>query len=100
MGSYGHQRPVTHYGDRSRVADVFFAPRVGPAELSLLRKDQIRYLVVDSRLSGGLPHVGVYFEQGEPGTFEHKEPIDRAVLAKFDQLPRASRIFDTGELVI
>lgn len=100
LGSYGEQRPVTSYADKVRTAFVFFGQTLGPSELDLLQRGNVRYVVVDRRLSTGLPSVGSYFERGEPGTFAHNRPLDPALLAKFDTVPGVSRIFDSGALIV
>jgi hypothetical protein len=100
MGSYGGQRPVTNAFDGVYTPGLFFSPDIGPAETDIVRRGRIQYVVVDRRLSSGLPMVGVYFEQGEPDTYRHTTPMDSAALAKFDGLQRASRVFDSGDLAI
>jgi hypothetical protein len=100
MGAYGEQRPVTGYADKVQISQVFFAAQLGPAERQILRAGRVRYLVVDRRLSAGLPSAGVYFERGEvPGNI-HTTPINPAALAKFDTLAGVSRLFDSGDIVI
>ncbi len=100
MGAYGEQRPVTGYADKVQVSQVFFAPQIGPAERQILRAGRVRYVVVDRRLSAGLPAAGVYIERGEvPGDI-HTAPIDPAALAKFDRLAGVNRLFDSGDIVI
>ncbi|MEO7912030.1 MAG: hypothetical protein ABIV47_20495, partial [Roseiflexaceae bacterium] len=100
MGAYGEQRPVTGYADKVQVSHIFFAPQLGPAERQILRAGRVRYLVVDRRLSSGLPSAGVYFERGEVPGDRHTAPIDSAILAKFDTLAGVSRLFDSGDIVI
>ena len=100
MGAYGEQRPVTGYADKVQISQVFFAPQLGPAEWQILRTGRVRYLVVDRRLSAGLPAAGVYIERGETPNDIHTTPIDPAALAKFDQLPGVSRLFDSGDILI
>jgi hypothetical protein len=100
MGSYGQQRPVTSVSDGLPVAQAFLSPELGAAEAAILRSGGVRFVVVDRRLSTGLPLLGVYVELGEPGTFEHATPLDPAVLAKFDGAPGVSRVFDSGDIVV
>jgi hypothetical protein len=100
MGAFGEQRPVTGYADKVQISQVFFAPQLGPAERQILRTGRVRYLVVDRRLSAGLPAAGVYFERGEVPGDVHTAPIDPAALAKFDTLAGVSRLFDSGDIVI
>jgi hypothetical protein len=100
MASYGDQRLVTGLIDHLNVAPVYFSPYFGPAERALLRQGLVRYLVVDRRLSSGLPRLGVYFDLGEPDALRHTRPIDPAALAKFDRVTGLSRLYDGGAIVI
>lgn len=100
LGSYGRMHPVTAYGDGSGAAAVFFTDRLGPDELGLLQEAGIRLVVVDKRISEGLPLVGVYFEQGEPDALRHDRPIPAQNLDKFDRATQFDRIFDSGNVVI
>jgi hypothetical protein len=100
MGSFGLQRPVTHISDGVDISLLYFSPDFGKAARAILVQGNIRYVVVDHRLSTGLPRLGVYFESGEPNSFQHKTPIPPAALAKFDQVENVSRVFDSGDIVI
>ncbi|HET8912946.1 MAG TPA: hypothetical protein VFN23_15845, partial [Ktedonobacteraceae bacterium] len=100
MATYGGQYVVTPIGDHLDVADVFFSSVVGDYEAALLQRAQIRYLVVDMRLSTGLPQVGFYIEQGEPDSFTRTSPMDRQYLTKFSTVPQINRLFDSGNIVI
>ena len=100
MGSYGLQRPVTHVGDDVDVSVLYFSLDWGARAKAILAQGKIRYVVVDRRLSSGLPRVGVYFESGEPDSSQHKTPIPLAALVKFDQAENVSRVFDSGDIVI
>jgi hypothetical protein len=100
MATYGGQYVVTPIGDHLDVTDVFFSSVVGDYETSLLQHAQIRYLVVDMRLSAGLPQVGFYIEQGEPDSFTRTSPMDRQYLTKFSTVPQMNRLFDSGNIVL
>ena len=100
MASYGEQRVLTNLSEGLNVAFVFFAPTFGTGERSIMCRTGAEYLVVDRRLSTGLPLSGVYFEQGEPDSNHHTTPISAQALAKFDSVPGIARVFDSGNLVI
>ncbi len=100
LGTYGDQRPVTAYGDKEPAYLVYFTKALGPAERAVVRHARVRYLIVDQRMSTALPLIGVYYEVGEPGTYHHTTPIDAEALAKFDDVPELSRLFDSGAIVI
>lgn len=100
LGSYGEQYPVTNLADHVNIAPVFFSTELTPYALSLLKAGHIRYLVVDKRLSEGLPLFGVYFEDGEQDSYHHLKPIDLFSLTKFDYIPGVSKIFDGGDIAV
>jgi hypothetical protein len=100
MMTYGQQRVVTSLADQVDISPVFFDNQPGPTDLALLRQAHVRYLVVDMRLSTGLPAIGIYFEDGEPASMRHTRPISVIALAKFQFIPGIQRIYDSGDIVI
>lgn len=100
MCTYGHQRPVTFHNDRLNVAQVMFAETIGSQERSIIESARAEYLVVDRRITEGLPLSGVYVEQGEPDTFTKVRPLAMSALDKFDALPAVDRLFDDGAIQI
>lgn len=100
MGSYGDQHPVTGFADRVQTSYVVLSLRYGKREQRILRASGARYLVLDSRLTSGLPLVGDYFEGSEPRPLGRLAPLAPQMLAKFDQLQGVSRLFDAGDIAI
>jgi uncharacterized membrane protein len=100
LATYGRMRPVTHQYDHLYMSPVFASLEFGPVERALLEEVGLRYVLVDDRLSTGLPRVGVYFEAGEPGGGQYAVPLPTAALTKFDRRPDISRIFDSGDIQI
>lgn len=100
MDSYGDQNPVSISYDSVDVPEIFFAPEYDAAVRSLIRQGAIKYIVVDKRLSHGLPTGGVYFDYGEAGAFQHKTALSAAALSKFDNQPGLSKVYDSGDIAI
>ena len=100
MSTFGDQRPVTPTEDKIDEEAIFFSSSLGSYEISVLQQAQVRYLVVDLRLSTGLPYVGFYFDQGEPEAFQRTTPIARKDLTKFNTIPQINRVFDSGNIAI
>lgn len=100
LGSVGQQHMVTAAGDRVNLRPVFFALELGPEERRLLQVGRIKYVLVDRRLSGALPTVGVYTERGERRGGRRTEPIEPAALGKYDRVPGVSRVYDSGNIQI
>lgn len=100
MATYGGQNPVTDLSGRYEPSWLFTAASYGAPQEQLVRQLGIQYIVVDLRLSTALPASGTYFDEGEPGAFQHEKPLDRAALDKFDGFPGVNRIFDNGAIAI
>lgn len=100
MSAYGDQRIVTSLDDNIDESLVFFSSGFGFNERTNLRRAKVRYLLVDLRLSTGLPTYGFYFEPIELGAYKHSTPINREALTKFDIIPQINRVFDSGDIVL
>jgi hypothetical protein len=100
MGTYGGQRLITDLIDRVSISGIFLAAHLGPHEYAALSSGRIRYLVVDMRISAGLPLDGHYYETWEKMIVPFMGPVNRASLGKFGQMPYVSQVFDSGDLKI
>jgi hypothetical protein len=98
MGSEGRQYPVTSYGDQIDTWRLFYTPRVDETDQAIIRDGQIEVVVTDDRTTTALPLTRVYFENGEPGLYDRKEPLNPRFLAKWDQIEGVSRFFDDGAI--
>jgi hypothetical protein len=97
LGAYGQQGGHTFQG---ASAQILLSTQVAVAGryIALLKID---YVMVDRRLSDALPLTnGGYVVIGELGGITWTSPLDPAALAKFDRLPGARRIFDSGDIQI
>jgi len=75
-------------------------PQFTAKDVSLIKQAHIAYLIVDTRLSEGLPHQQFYVESGEFGANDRSGPVPAAALAKFASVPGVQRIYDNGSLVV
>jgi hypothetical protein len=100
LASYGAQEVQTTLHGGSDLSGLFFSPRLEAAEMAAITRGKIDYLLVDLRLSLGLPLFGFYFDQGEAGGRDYPEPPDPEAMLKFNAIPRVSRIFDNGWIAI
>lgn len=100
MGSYGRQRAVTRPADGVDISGIFLVPSLGTGQLDTIRKANIRYIVVDRRISQALPLNGYYFEKWEQMVVEYKPPVGLAVLDKFYGMKGVSCIYDSGDMRI
>lgn len=100
MNAYGEQRIVSLPVDGVDVAPVYYDAQIHSFEIWILRSAQVRYLVVDRRLSTGLPAKGYYFEGYQEPDMNITTPMNPQVLAKFNKVPQLNRIFDSGNIAI
>ena len=84
LGSYGEQEMV--HG----LSWVFFSPRVGDAEPADIQSKQLRYLVVDHRLSSALPIRLVGSESGAV-PMKPAPPVSRICLPRIMEARRRVR---------
>lgn len=99
MGVYGLQYSIWYQTARIDLSPVYFAPRLGVAERQILAQGNVHFLVVDWRLTEYLPQTGAYFDAAELRLYgPHLEPMSTGSLEKFDRVPDASRIFDSGNI--
>lgn len=98
--SYGDQYGIMNVSEKVNVGAIFIDPELGPLEIDALKRGKIRYVIVDRRLSTGLPMVGIYFEAGEPNTNNHKTPVDPAALAKFEKEPLVKKVYESENIAI
>ena len=99
LATYGDQRIVTTLLHRVDMSRTMFASGLGSSERYDLRAGRVDYLLVDMRMTLEKPLMGVYFEKGEPDWVSANPPSPQALL-KFDALPRASRLYDSGAIKI
>jgi hypothetical protein len=99
MGSYGGLAPQQGVIDGLPVPTLFFARSFDSDSRRIIAADELRYIVVDNRLSGVRPLRGFYFESDEPGAYAHFRPLPLSALRKFDR-PPLGRIYDNGSITI
>ncbi len=97
IADFGDVNLVTGISGLGDPGPLFFSSQFDRSDLSLIRKDRIRYIVVDRRLASSPPLFGTYFEPGEakPGT-----RLSAAELGKFDSVPGIDRIYDNGPIQV
>lgn len=95
QSTYGDQRIMTRLNDNIDVAPLFYSASFDKADIALLQSGQIRYLIVDTRISTALPLEGTYFENDVPRSI-----ISRDALTKFNTVTQINRLFDSGDIVI
>ncbi len=94
LGSFGEQYIV------EGMSWVYISPKLSSdSELADLVKRGVAFVVVDDRLTTGVPRIGHYFEPGEPDS-PWRQPLPAANLTKFDKASCLSRVFDSGHITI
>jgi hypothetical protein len=97
LNDFGEVDPVSPINGSASPAPLFFGQRLTPSDISIIRKDDIRYLVTDTRLTEGLPLFGAYIAPGETG---HPTRLTAAELGKFNSIPGVYRIYDNGAIQV
>jgi hypothetical protein len=100
MGSYGRQRMVLRQDFGISISGIFLRYDLDSNQLEAIKRAQISYLVVDRRITTGLPLFGHYFESWEQMVVSFVPPVNPAMLEKFDHTPNVSRIYDSGDILI
>lgn len=97
LNDIGRVEPVSPLNGFNDPAPLFFDQRLTPSDIALIRKDDIRYVVTDTRLTEGLPLYGAYVAPGET-----REPtrLTRAELQKFNSIQGVYRIYDNGAIQV
>jgi hypothetical protein len=100
FGSYGAQRMINELSDKVSISGIFLNVDLIPQDQTLIQTTRLRYLVIDKRITQVLPTLGFYFEDWEQLEVMFAQPVNLAVLEKFDFYPAISRIYDSGDIVI
>ncbi|MET3807803.1 O-antigen/teichoic acid export membrane protein [Nakamurella sp. UYEF19] len=96
----GGQYTVLHVSTNIDASRLLLDPQYTDKDVALIRRAKLDYLIVDIRLSTGLPHQEYYIESGEFGANDRTGPVPAAALNKFASVPGVQRIYDNGSLVI
>ncbi|TCA76360.1 hypothetical protein E0H62_11790 [Rhizobium leguminosarum bv. viciae] len=99
LSTYGRQRVSTTLESGQDTSMAITAADLGPMERKLLIGSGVGFVMVDLRLTTGLPGVGVYFDGGAQDR-NHTVPLQSSSLLKFNSEPDVDRTFDNGFMVI
>ena len=97
LNDFGQVDTITPLSGWDNPAPLFFDQQLTPSDISLIRKDDIRYIVTDTRLTEGLPLFGAYIYPGETG---HPTRLTAAELEKFNSTRGVYRIYDNGAIQV
>ena len=97
LASFGEQDPVVE----GRVWPIFFARTMNSTVANAIRSTGIRYLLVDWRMTRGVPPTpGYYFSANEPGGGQYKHEFPAASLRKFSAAPCTQMVYHSGAIEI
>ncbi|WSH69420.1 hypothetical protein U8Q05_38245 (plasmid) [Rhizobium ruizarguesonis] len=99
LSTYGRQKVSTTLESGHDTSMAITAADLGPMERKLLIDSGVGFVMVDLRLTTGLPGVGVYFDGGAQDR-NHTVPLQSSSLLKFNSEPDVDRTFDNGFMVI
>ena len=97
LATYGEQDTVSE----KSIWPIFFSQTMGSTVVDTIRSQQVRYLLVDSRMTKGFPPTGgYYFSSLEPGAAQFKSVFPATDLKKFNSAPCTRVIYSSGPLQI
>ncbi len=96
----GNQFTVRHLSTGIDASRLLLDPNFTQADIDLIKKAGLQFLVVDTRISEGLPHLDVYIETGEFEGRTRTEPVSPVALEKFASVPGVDRIYDNGSVMV
>lgn len=96
----GGRSTVLHVSTNIDASRLLLDPDFTAKDIALIKQAHLAYLIVDTRLSTGLPHQAYYIESGEFGGNDRTGPVPAAALTKFATVPGVQRVYDNGALVI
>jgi predicted lipid-binding transport protein (Tim44 family) len=97
LNDFGQVYTLSPLNGTASPAPLFFDRQLTPSDIALIRKDDIRYIVTDMRLTEGLPLFGAYIAAGETG---HPTRLTAAELEKFNAVRGVRRIYDNGAIQV
>jgi hypothetical protein len=97
LATYGEQDPV----NENKVWPIFFAPVMSEAVVHSIRASGVRYLMVDWRMTKGVPATpGYYFSPLETGAGDYVHPFPAGPLKKFTSDACMGMDYDSGYVQI
>jgi hypothetical protein len=97
LSDFGQVDPVSPINGTASPARLFFDQQLTTSDIDLIRKDDIRYIVTDTRLTEGLPLFGAYIA---PSETPQPTRLTAAELDKFNSIPGVYRIYDNGAIQV
>ncbi|MDN5001389.1 hypothetical protein ACFQZO_10890 [Bradyrhizobium sp. GCM10027634] len=97
LATYGRQDVRTKVAQGVYSSRVFEKETLGPDEFWALAKSDLKFLLVDLRLTMAPPVLGFYFE---PWDARQGVPLSGTELLKFDDVKGITRIYDNGWIII
>lgn len=97
LNDIGRVEPISPLDGFNDPAPLFFDKRLTPSDIALIRKDDIRFVITDTRLTEGLPLYGAYIA---PGETRKPTRLTTAELEKFNSIPGVYRIYDNGAIQV
>lgn len=94
LAAYGRQIPIT--AEIDRISNLLFSKTIDPGDV---RSGWVDYIMIDLRLTTGLPRYGAYIDPAE-APLVHALPPQPAAFLKFDLFKGVSRPFDNGSIII
>ena len=97
LATYGGQDTL----DENLIWPIFFAGTMSSAAVQTIKNADVRYLLIDWRMTHGVPPTpGYYFSPQEPGAGQYRRPFSTAGLQKFSSSACSRLIYRSGTVQI
>jgi hypothetical protein len=93
MGGYGDQDVIRN------MSRLYYSASLLPSDKAAVAEASVRFVLVDRRLTQGLPVSGRYFPN-DPRAYRHVSPLAPSGLAKFDHIDGVDRLYDNGAIQV
>lgn len=90
--------PITTSVKHDDPAQLFFDDIWTPLDTAIATRLKLEYIYIDTRWANSLPHVGIYFHNGENA--QRHSPLAPIALSKFATLPGVRVAYRSGPIVI
>ena len=96
-GSLGRQQMVSQ-ADNVSISELFLSPGFDDGARAVVKNGRVEYVLVDRRIANVEPLKGFIYEPWEKQVVNYGPTISREIVNKFDTMPYASKVFDSGNV--
>ena len=88
-----------YQAEPNNIAGLFLPTKYASAQNNVAKVNRVSFIVADTRITKQLPASGYLFE-ADPERGLYTTPLPAQSLAKFNDIPGVSRVYDDGTIVV